>query len=161
MSVNKHLPHILVLPEDDANRQLARGFVLDLPATTQKIRVLHPAGGWLNVLEQFKTDHLNYMMRFHSCFMVLLIDFDEQSDRLTIAKENIPSDLQDRVFILGVWSEPEALRRANLGSFENIGLAMAKDCREETDMTWGHELLRHNANELDRLCQQVRPILFQ
>jgi len=30
MSVNGHLPHVLVLPEDDANRQLANGFVLDL-----------------------------------------------------------------------------------------------------------------------------------
>jgi hypothetical protein len=29
MSVNKYHPHVLVLPEDDANRQLANGFLLD------------------------------------------------------------------------------------------------------------------------------------
>jgi hypothetical protein len=29
MSVNKYLPHVLVLPEDDANRQMANGFFLD------------------------------------------------------------------------------------------------------------------------------------
>ena len=29
MSVNKYQPHVLVLPEDDANRQLANGFLLD------------------------------------------------------------------------------------------------------------------------------------
>lgn len=30
MSVNKYKPHVLVLPEDDANRQLANGFLLGL-----------------------------------------------------------------------------------------------------------------------------------
>jgi len=37
---------------------------------------------------------------------------------------------------------------------------MAKDCREDTDTTWGHPLLRHNTGELDRLREHVRPILF-
>jgi hypothetical protein len=41
------------------------------------------------------------------------------------------------VFILGALSEPEALKRADLGSYESIGLAMAKDCREETERIWG------------------------
>ena len=45
--------------------------------------------------------------------------------------------------------------------YEDIGRAMAKDCREETNTTWGHGRLRHNAGELDRLRQHVRPILFQ
>jgi hypothetical protein len=62
--------------------------------------------------------------------------------------------LKDRVFVLGVWSEPEALK-ANLGSYETIGMAMAEDCREETDTIWGHDLLRHNASELDRLREHV------
>jgi hypothetical protein len=37
---------------------------------------------------------------------------------------------------------------------------MAQDCREETDKIWGHALLKHNAAELARLREQVRPILF-
>jgi hypothetical protein len=64
------------------------------------------------------------------------------------------------VFILGTSSEAEALKQAGLGSFEEIGLAMAKDCREGTDTLWRHPLLRHNAPELERLLQHVRPILF-
>jgi hypothetical protein len=52
------------------------------------------------------------------------------------------------------------LKQAGLGSYETIGRAAAEDCREETDRTWGHELLRHNANEIDRLRQYVRSILF-
>jgi hypothetical protein len=64
------------------------------------------------------------------------------------------------VFILGVWTEPEELR-ANLGSYETIGMALAKDCREDSDTTWGHDLLRNNAGEIARLRERVRPFLFQ
>ena len=53
--------------------------------------------------------------------MVLLIDFDGHEERLKDAKAVIPNHLIDRVFIIGVWTEPEALRRANLGSYETIG----------------------------------------
>jgi hypothetical protein len=31
MSVNRNRPHVFVLPEDDANLQLATGFVLEFP----------------------------------------------------------------------------------------------------------------------------------
>ena len=68
-------------------------------------------------------------------------------------------DLSDRVFILGTLTEPEALKGA-LGSYEKIGRDLATDCREETDKTWGHKLLRHNTGELDRLRPHARLILF-
>jgi hypothetical protein len=99
------------------------------------------------------------MDRYPARFIVLLIDFDGREDRLQDAKTRIPERLSDRVFILGAFSEPEALK-ANLGYYETIGLAMARDCREATNTTWGHDLLRHNATELDRLREHVRPILF-
>src|SRR5262249_13953650 len=159
MSVNRYQPHVLVLPEDDANRQLANGFLLDQSLSTRKIQVLEEAGGWNEVLNRFRSDHIIEMHRYPHRFMVLLIDFDGREDRLDNAKAIIPDHLKDRVFILGTWSEPEALRQ-DLGSYETIGLKMAKDCREETDTTWGHNLLRHNASELDRLRMHVRPILF-
>jgi hypothetical protein len=161
MSVNKYQPHVLVLPEDDANRQLATGFLLDPHLLTRRIQVLEEVGGWTEVLDRFKSDHVSGMDNYPNRFMVLLIDFDRREDRLNQAKSVIPDHLTDRVFILGVWTEPEALRRANLGSYETIGRAMARDCREETDTAWGHELLGHNARELDRLRKRVRPILFR
>jgi hypothetical protein len=99
------------------------------------------------------------MNRYPSRFMVLVIDFDGRASRLNDAKSRIPERLADRVFILGALREPEDLKK-ELGSYEKIGLAMAKDCREETDTTWNHELLRHNAEELARLRRHVRPILF-
>ena len=159
MSVNKYQPHVLVLPEDDANRQLANGFLKDGSVLVRNIQVLEEVGGWTAVLERFKADHVIEMERNPRRFMVLLIDFDEQAATLDAAKAAIPSHLTDRVFILGALSQPEALRRA-LGSYETIGLGMARDCREETHTIWGHDLLRHNKIELDRLREHVRPILF-
>ena len=53
MSVNKYMPHVLVLPEDDANRQLANGFQLDESLATRKMQILEEAGGWQEVLHCF------------------------------------------------------------------------------------------------------------
>ena len=160
MSVNKNLPHVQVLPEDDANRQLAIGFTLDIDWDRQRqIQVLPVAGGWREVLNLFEDVHVKAMDHWPRRLMVLLIDFDNVEGRLQDAKDRIPVRLSSRVFILGVLSKPEDLK-ADLGAFEKIGSAMAKDCREETNTTWGHGRLRHNASELDRLRQHVRPILF-
>ena len=160
MSVNRLLPHVLVLPEDDANRQLAIGFRLDPFVSVRRMQVLPVAGGWAKVLESFRTDHVQKVQALPTRFMVLLIDFDGKDDRLDQAKAAVPDNLKDRVFVLGVWTEPEQLR-AVLDSYEKIGLRLAKDCREGTVQTWGHQLLRHNDDELERLNRQVRPILFQ
>lgn len=161
MSPNKHLPHLLVLPEDDANRQLANGFVMEIPfVTSRQVQVLPEVGGWNEVLDHFVSDHVAKMNANQRRLMVLLMDFDLDENRLNYAKSRIPAHLADRVFLLGVWSEPEALRRANLGSYEAIGRKLAHDCREATDTTWMHELLRHNVAELDRLRERVCPILF-
>jgi hypothetical protein len=159
MSVNRSLPHVLVLPEDNANRQIANGFLLDSSLFTRKIQVLPEAHGWTKVLDCFKEDHIKPMYCFQKRLMVLLIDFDNRNDRLDRAKDAIPDDLRERVFILGALTNPEALKNA-IGSYETIGQALAEDCREKTDSTWNHELLRHNASELARLFQYVRPILF-
>ena len=160
MSVNKHLPHVLVLPEDDANRQLANGFFLALDQrVARSMQVLEEVGGWNQVLERFKSDHISGMGKYQDRFVVLLIDFDDRADRLNRAKAEIPPDLIDRVFVLGAFTEPEALK-AELGPYEAIGSALAKDCREGKDTTWGHPLLRHNAGELDRLRTRLCPILF-
>jgi hypothetical protein len=133
MSVNKHRPHVLVLPEDDANSEIATGFVKQLHRSfIRSIQVLPVAGGWLEVLTHFESDHLIGMEKYPGRCVVLLIDFDRETNRLGRAQERIPAHLKDRVFILGALTEPEALRRT-LGSYETIGQALAKDCREETD----------------------------
>jgi hypothetical protein len=154
---NNYRPHFKVLPEDDANRQMANGFVLEFP--TRQIQILPVAGGWLRTVECFNSDHVGYMESLPNRFMILLIDFDGQETRLEEVRARIPAHLTQRVFILGAWTDPEALK-GDLGPYETIGLKLAIDCREDTDTTWGHALLRHNAAELARLREQVRPILF-
>ena len=87
MSVNKFRPHVLVLPEDDANRQLANGFVLDEDLSTGSIQVLEEVGGWNEVLDHFLSDQVGAMDRYPHRSMVLLIDFrDRDGDRLSYAK---------------------------------------------------------------------------
>jgi hypothetical protein len=46
MSVNKYLPHVLVLPEDDSTRQIANGFLLDATVIIRNIQILL-GSGWL------------------------------------------------------------------------------------------------------------------
>lgn len=160
MSVNRELPHVFVLPEDDANLRLANELHINVDLSRQRqLQVLPVAGGWIEVLDQFESAHVGAMDRWHHRFMVLLIDFDGRETRLQNAKTRIPPRLAERVFILGALNDPEALRNS-LGPYGSIGAAMAKDCREGTNTTWGHELLRHNASELGRLSDRVRPILF-
>ena len=160
MSVNRYQPHLLVLPEDDANRQLANGFHLNVDLVRQRrMQVLPVAGGWNEVLDRFQSVHVMEMVRRPNRLMVLLIDCDGNEERLRTARSIIPPDLADRVFVLGVLTDPEALK-ADLGAYEQIGSAMATDCREGTNKTWGHPLLQHNAAEVERLRTHVRQILF-
>jgi hypothetical protein len=148
-----------VLPEDDADRQLANGFLLDPSVSAWNIQVLGVAGGWRKVLGCFELDHVGEMDKYPNRYMILLIDFDGHPERLDEAKAAIPANLNERVFVIGVLTRPEDLK-ASLGSYETIGRALAKDCRDGTDTIWGHDLLRHNSGELDRLREHVRPVLF-
>jgi hypothetical protein len=139
---------------------MARGFLLDQSVASRRVQILRVAGGWRKVLDSFESNHVLEMDRSPNRFMVLLIDFDSHEDRLLYAKKVIPERLTDRVFILGALTEPEDLKRAGLGSYETIGMALARDCRDETETTWGHDLLKHNSSELNRLRKRVRPFLF-
>lgn len=158
MTVNKYLPHVFVLPEDDANRQLATGFTLNI--STRQLQVLAPAGGWTRVRDAFVSNHVSAMERNKNRFMILLVDFDENMGRLDQVKSKIPENLQDRVFVLGALSTPEALRQAGLGAYEAIGSLLANDCRNGTQEVWGHDLLQHNEGELTRLRNSVCDFLF-
>ncbi len=158
MSVNRYKPHLYVFPEDDANRQLANGFVL--AAATSQIQILPEAGGWVRVRDSFASDHVNGMNRYPHRHMILLIDFDNDESRLQNVKKAIPIDMTGRVFVLGTISHPEKLRNAGLGAYESIGKALAAECRDGVRTIWTHELLRHNADELDRLQASVCKSLF-
>jgi hypothetical protein len=160
MSANKERPHVLVLPEDDANLELANGFHQKIPWNRQRqMQVLPPAGGWSDVIDCFRSEHIADMVRWPTRLLVLLVDFDGRVDRLEVVKAAVPPHLADRVFVIGSWTEPEDLK-PTFGSCENIGAAMADDCVDGTNTAWGHELLQHNTNELERMKESLCPVLF-
>ena len=165
MSVNKYNSHLIILPEDDHNLQIAKGFrrYLNLKDV---IQVLPVARGWKKVMEEFENNHIINIRQFPKRNILLLIDFDDQEDRFSYAQEYIPEDLRNRVFILGVKIEPRDLKKDvlknfnHIKSFKNIGEALAKDCAENKNELWGHDLLIHNKPELERMILSVKPFLF-
>jgi len=161
VSVNVYKPHVIVLPEDDANREIANGFLLDPSIKIRNIHPINPAGGWVKVLNQFLVDHVPELRKWPERHMVLLIDFDGQVDSRTEQFETqIPVDVRDRVFLLGTKSEPESLRKQYGDSLENIGKALAAECYQDKTSLWNHCLLSHNAKERTRLNAKVKAILF-
>lgn len=160
MSVNRYFPHIFVFPEDDANRQLATGFLLHPQVRQGRIHIVREAGGWPRVRDRFISDHVAGMQKYPERFAIFLVDFDQDEDRLQDVCTGIPDGLIDRVFVLGTWNEAEDLKRAGLGPYEDIGKAMAEECQTGTDAIWGHKLLLHNTSELSRVRQRLFPVLF-
>ncbi len=158
MSANPYSPHLLVLPEDDANRQIAVEFRLEL-ADVRRMRVLPVARGWPRAVESLHKDHVREMDRNLNRHLLLLIDFDGDLDRPRSIMDQIPESVKSRIYILGSLNEPEDLR-LKLGSFTQIGRDLALDCRDGTNKIWGDALLQHNAAELQRLRQNVHPFLF-
>ena len=161
MGVNKHKAHVWVIPEDDANRQLANGFVLSLPAGEICIDIRPASGGWPKVLDQFVNEHAKQLRQYRLRHLVLLIDFDDQvAARMQHFKNKFPDDIAERVYLLGTRSEPEALK-SNIGrSLEHIGQMLADACANDDNEMWNHALLTHNLDELARLTAAVKPFLF-
>jgi hypothetical protein len=92
--------------------------------------------------------------------MILLLDFDGDPDRAEKIRNIIPDDLKDRVFLLGARTEPEALKQAGLGSYEDIGRKLAAECRSGQQIIWKTDLLQQNADELDRLRETACKFMF-
>ncbi len=162
MTPNKHLPHVHVLPEDEADSDIARGFFLNQNVIQGKWQILNYVGGWAKVIDEFEKIHIRELRNREHRRLVLVLDFDNRyPQRLSEIHDKIPPELQDRVFVLGVLSEPESLKTA-LGhkTCEDIGLALAQECAENKYTLWGHDLLEHNELELKRLISSVKPFLF-
>jgi hypothetical protein len=176
MSINKYDPHIIVISEDKANRDIANGFVMQDHVRQRNIHVLPKSlmnnkGGWRKVVNWFVETQASIMQSNKNRIAILLIDFDEKENYLGVdekesysryhreyASKIIPANLQDRVFILGCWDEPEKIK--NLGTPEEIGEGLAQDCYDNTDNFWKHEQLKHNQDELKRMYPIVNRILF-
>ena len=160
MSVNRYKSHVIVLPEDRANEEIANGFIQSLTVKNRAIQIERPAKGWGKVVEKFKEQLVPEMRKYEKSITVLLIDFDQQEDRFSSVATQIPDDLKDRVFVIGVLSEPESLKRKVKMTFEQIGNSLAEDCPDNKNELWEDDLLKHNETELDRILISVKSFLF-
>ncbi|MDP2431356.1 MAG: hypothetical protein Q8O33_04945 [Pseudomonadota bacterium] len=161
MGINAYKPHVLVLVEDNANRDIANGFLLDPNVKARNIQVLSSSGGWSKVREDFLKTHVDGLRKYQNRYLVLLIDFDGKvTDRMAYFRQGIPDDVQDRVYLLGTRNEPEPLKKQYGDSLENIGKALAAECFRDETKLWAHDLLAHNENERKRLNERVKSILF-
>jgi hypothetical protein len=159
MSVNKYRPHILVLPEDEATRQMANGFYQNIP-DQRYTQILPVAGGCDHVVDCFKSDYMSSMEAYENRHFVLVIDFDKRPNRLQHIKTQIDQRIMSRVFILGAFLEAEDLRRSVGENLETIGLLLAQDCQNQTMNTWKTPLFDHLQDEIERARLTLRPLIF-
>ncbi len=64
MSANAYRPHLIVLVEDDAARQIVNGFILHPNLNTRAIQVMRPLGGWRRILDTYREEYLSSMYIF-------------------------------------------------------------------------------------------------
>jgi hypothetical protein len=165
MSVNRFREHVIVVPEDDADRQLALGFVLHAAVNRTHIRLDGIADGWPNLLRRLREEYIGHLRRFPGGHVVLLMDFDDRIEERRRALENLVAEFDDRgqwegrVYLLGAAKDPEQLVR-EFGTHETrIGERLADECFREKFEWWDDELLAHNRETRERLSV-VRGTLF-
>ena len=159
--MNKYRDHVWLIPEDDANSQLAVGFLDHHAVASAKVGLREPAGGWGKVLEVFESEYLPLLHKYQYSHVVMLIDFDEHEDRKVQCEQRIPADVKPRVFVIGARKDPETLRRELGMGWESIGRELAQECQKDDFKLWRHPHLSHNSNELERMVPVLKPFLFQ
>ncbi len=68
---NKYRPHVVLIPEDDANRQLALGFRNHAAVADTVMDIMGPAGGWSKVLDVFECEYIPYLRKYHNAHLLL------------------------------------------------------------------------------------------
>ena len=162
MNVNIYKPHVLLVPEDAANRQLAVGFQNHEAVADRLINIRKPAGGWEKVLDVFQVEYVPLLRNSPLALVIMLIDFDDKDidQRRKLFADKIPDEFRSRVFVIGAKDEPESLKREFKRTLEDIGKVLAHECFEGQFNLWAHSHLSHNSEELKRLVAAVKPILF-
>jgi hypothetical protein len=163
MSRNRFRDHVIILPEDDADRQIANDFCSShhLINANMNVQVVNEAGGWRRAQDLLEQTYVPYLQKFMRSRVVLVIDFDSRPARRIDVLRNIPKELQARVFVIRSLTNPEELKSSLNKTLEEIGIDIADQCaRETTDSLWNTDLLSHNRDEINRLSDEIRGLLF-
>ena len=163
MSANLYKPHLQVLLEDDANRQIALGFINHHAINSRQMPLDRVCGGWREALKRFREEEVPLLRKYPERRVLIVIDFDGQRDRFEEALSHIPEDrdVRERVYVLGCLDEPERLAVAHGCGKERIGELLAEDCAHDRQDFWNHPMLAHNAGERRRLWATVRQFLVR
>jgi hypothetical protein len=162
---NAYQPHVMIVPEDAACRDVANGFVLRVDRD-RAVQVLPPMDGWANVRDALVRDAFR-LARFPERRLVVIVDFDNDLGRAEAVMGGCPDAIKDRVYIVGARDEVEDLRsslvaqgRLDPNTLEGIGRLLAADCRHEAVVTWSHDMLGHNEAQYERMRTDLRALLF-
>jgi hypothetical protein len=165
--MNRQSSHLIVLPEDDADRQIVNGFIQGSSIDQRRIQATNVAGGWCKAEDIIHEEYLAYLQRYPKGHLVLLIDFDKNTNRGENIRKKIPANLASRIFVIGTLGTPEKLKaELSLNTFEAIGEKAFADCRDPERLEnpagtiWEHSRLKHNLMEIQRLHAAVSHFLF-
>jgi len=161
MAVNKYKPHAFIIPEDDANRQIAVGFELDSRLPARALQIMKPAGGWAAVVETINSVYVPKMRSNPNTRVVGIVDCDNQEDRIAEQLTTFPEDVYDRAFLLGTLQTPEQTKALLGMSFEEIGESLARECFRDDFKIWSHGHFVHIQEEIKRTRDGLRPVLFE
>jgi hypothetical protein len=159
-AVNKYKPHLYVIPEDDADRQIVNGFAFHHGITSGSLQVMPIAGGWAKVIETINDEYVPKLRNSTHAHVLGVIDCDEDTERIPSELAKFPDELRDRIFLLGPFDEPEAFKKALNKQFQVIGELLANECYSGEFEIWNHEHLAHIANEIQRANGRLNPVLF-
>jgi hypothetical protein len=133
-----------------------------LDANERQFSVYDLARGWERGKETLLQLSKGYMREYPNSYAVLIVDFDGNAHRGSEIKNQIPEEVRDRVFVVGVLNEPENLRNSTGMKFEQLGCQIAEGCKDSSIDFWERqELLAHNVDEIRRLSEAVRDLFFR
>ena len=106
------------------------------------------------------SESTGYLQKYKSSHVALIVDFDGKRERGSEIKQLVGEGVRDRVFVIGVLTEPEKLRNATGIKFEQLGRQIAEGCKDSSIDFWQHDLLVHNIEEIRLLSGAIRDIFF-
>jgi hypothetical protein len=141
---------------------MVNGFSTLLEINERQFYVYDLARGWERGKETLLKLSKGYMREYPSSYALLIVDFDGNAHRGSEIKNQIPEEVRDRVFVVGVLNEPENLKNSTGMKFEQLGLQIAEGCKDSNIDFWERqEPLAHNVDEIRRLSKAVRNLFFR
>jgi len=150
---NNYKHHLRVILEDEPYRDILNGISLSLNVKGELLDIRNPCNGWAKVFKELENE-IKILEKLKSRYLLLVIDFDyEFESRYEMFFKKLPSEYQNRVFVLGVDNkESEALKSLfSISDFEKIGKKLVEDCPKSDLTNWQNRHLECNITEIERM----------